>query len=144
LFIECKRALGSAPWDDARWLDALNGGQDCFWLDKLRVAVDITKPPYTTRYPELVGFLTPDPAVPRVNVARNNVLVRCGEVSSGNWQVDPAQNLIVDHDPGFADAAAGDYSLDPTSEVFSRLPGFRPIPFRRMGLVMSELRPTLE
>jgi hypothetical protein len=31
IFVDCKRALGSAPWDDARWRDALKGGHDCFF-----------------------------------------------------------------------------------------------------------------
>jgi hypothetical protein len=141
VFIDCKRALGSAPWDDARWLDALNGGQDCGWIEKLRVDVDITRPPYTVRYPELVGFLTPEPGEPRVNIARRNVLVRCGDVSSGNWQVDADTTLVLDHDPGFVDASHGDFTLRRDSEVFRRLPGFRPIPFRRMGLIASPLRP---
>ena len=59
IFVDCKRALGSAPWDDARWRDALKGGQDCFFIEKLRQEVDITKPPYTTHYPELVGLPGP-------------------------------------------------------------------------------------
>ena len=46
--MDCKRALGSAPWDDARWRDALKGGQDCFFPDRLLKEVDITKPPYVT------------------------------------------------------------------------------------------------
>ena len=31
IFIECKRALGSAPWDDERWKETLEGGEDCYW-----------------------------------------------------------------------------------------------------------------
>ena len=52
IFIECQRALGSAPWDDQRWKDAVDGGQDCHWQRRLLKEVDITKPPYTTHYPE--------------------------------------------------------------------------------------------
>lgn len=141
VFIESKRALGSAPWDDARWLDALNGGQNCFWIEKLRQEVDITQPPYTTHYPELVGFLDPPAGAPRVNTARGNVFVGCGEVSGGNWQCGQDENLVVDHDPGFVDAAGGNFALRPDSEVFTKLPGFEPIPFARIGLYASVLRP---
>ena len=94
LFIDCKRALGSAPWDDARWRDALQGGQDCFFVEKLQQEVDITKPPYTTRYPELIGYLDPPADAPRVNHARNNVMVRCGEVSGGNWRLESRYDLV--------------------------------------------------
>jgi hypothetical protein len=134
VFVDCKRALGSAPWDDARWRDALNGGQDCFFIEKLRHEVDITKPPYTTRYPELVGFLDPPPGAPRVNYARLNLLVRCGEISGGNWQLEPGANWSTADDPGFVDSAKGDYRLRSNAAVYEHLPGFKPVPFEKMGL----------
>lgn len=143
IFIECKRALGSSPWDDKRWKDAIEGGQDCFFPRKLLEEVDITKPPYTTRYPALVGFMDPQPGQPRVSSAARNVFVMCDQVRSGNWQVPPEDNWITDRDPGFADAANGNFRLKADSEVFSRLPGFQPIPFEKMGLVKDALRPSV-
>jgi hypothetical protein len=134
IFVECRRALGSAPWDDARWRDALKGGQDCFFPKKLLEEVDITKPPYTVRYPELAGYMGPPPGAKRVNRARRNVLVRCGEATSGNWEFPGAENLVIpEGDPGFVDAAKGNYLLRSDSEIFRRLPGFEPIPFDRIG-----------
>ncbi len=134
IFVDCKRALGSAPWDDARWRDALKGGQDCFFVEKLLQEVDITKPPYTVRYPELIGYLDPPATVARVNRARSNLFVRCGEVSGGNWQLEPGENWSTSDDPGFVDAAKPDYRLRPDAPVFKRLPGFKPVPFEEMGL----------
>ena len=141
IFIACKRALGSAPWGDARWKRAIDGGEDCFWQEKLLKEVDITKPPYTTRYPELVGFMDPKPGQVRVNRAVRNVFVRCAEVSSGNWQVRPEENWITADDPGFVDIARENFQLREDSEVFAKLPGFQAIPFGKMGLVRSALRP---
>jgi hypothetical protein len=143
IFIDCKRAFGSAPWPDAMWKDAINGGQDCFWQDKLLKEVDITKPPYTTRYPELIGFMEAQPAAKRVNHATCNVFINCGEVKSGNWQVDPQQNWSTDHDPGFIAADKGDFRLAASVELLSRLPGFKPIPFEMIGLQKSPFRPIL-
>jgi len=134
VFVDCKRALGSAPWDEARWRDALNGGQDCVFLEKLLKEVDITKPPYTSRYPELVGFLNPPPKARRVNHACLNVMVRCGEVSGGNWHIEPNANWSTDDDPGFVDASNGDYRLRPDASVFKRLTRFQPISFEKLGL----------
>ena len=143
IFIDCKRALGSAPWSDDRWIDALKGGQDCFFAQKLLEEVDITRPPYTTRYPELIGYLDYQPGTPRISTAARNVLVRCGELSGGNWRADTAENQVLDHDPGFVDMAGGDYTLREDSEVFDRLTEFEPIPFRKIGLYVDVFRSRL-
>ena len=143
IFIECKRALGSAPWDDRRWERAIEGGEGCEWQNRLLKEVDITKPPYTTRYPSLVGFMNPQPGQPRINRAVRNLIVRCADVRSGNWRVKPDENWVTDRNPGFADAAKGDFRLRPDAEVFARLPGFKPIPFEKIGLYVDELRPGL-
>ncbi|MFZ1935863.1 MAG: right-handed parallel beta-helix repeat-containing protein [Thermoguttaceae bacterium] len=143
IFIACKRALGSAPWPDRVWKDAINGGQDCFWTDRLLKEVDISKPPYTTRYPELIGFMDAQLAAKRVNRAVRNVLVNCGEIKSGNWQVDPKENWTTDRDPGFVAAAKGDFRLTPNAEAFSKLSGFQAIPFEKIGLEKTRFRPTL-
>jgi hypothetical protein len=76
IFVDCKRALGSMPWNDDLWKASLAGAQESYWPRKLLQDVDITKPPYTTRYPELLGFMDPKPGTPRVSRARNNVIVR--------------------------------------------------------------------
>ena len=40
-------------------------------------------------------------------------------------------------------ACPGDFRLPPDSEVFSKLPGFEPIPFEQIGLIKDALRPAL-
>ncbi len=42
-------------------------------------------------------------------------------------------NWVTDSDPGFVDAAAGDFRLRPDAPVFQRIPGFPNIPFERIG-----------
>lgn len=140
IFIECRRALGSAPWLFKRWKDALN---EADWQTKLLKKVDITKPPYTTRYPGLVGFMDPQPGQPRVSRADRNVFVRCNQVRSGNWQCSTNENWITTQDPGFVDAAKGNFGLRSDAEAFKQLPGFEPVPFEKMGLYTNELRPTV-
>lgn len=138
VFIDCPRALGSTPWGDALWASAIHGGADCQFPEKLLHEVDITKPPYTTRYPELVGFMDPKPGVPRVSHAVDNVIVRCPAVASGNWQV--TKDFRGDSDAIFVNAAGGDYSIKADSDVFKKLPDFKPIPFEQIGLQRSGLR----
>ena len=140
VFIECKRPLGSAPWPYKRYMDFL---ADPMYRKLLVDDVDITSETYTKRYPELVGFLTMPETRVRVSQAVGNVLVMCGSVSSGNWQVPADQNVITDKDPGFVNAAAGNFALRPDSLVFKQLPNFKPIPFAQIGLYKDELRPAL-
>ena len=130
IFVECKRALGSAPWNDKRWKDYINAP---LWQQRLLREVDITTPPYTERYPELIGFMDPQSGAPRDNVALRNLFVRCGEVKRGRWVTNEA-NYATMSDPGFEDIANGDFRLKPNSEVFKRIPGFKPVPVEKMGL----------
>ena len=140
IFIECKRPLGSAPWPYKRYMDFLN---DPMYHKLLVDDVDITSETYTKRYPELVGFLTMPETRQRVSHAVGNVLVMCAAVSSGNWQVPVDQNFITSQDPGFVNAAAGNFALLKDSVVYKKLPGFAPVPFEKMGLYKDELRPIL-
>ncbi|MCC6697554.1 MAG: right-handed parallel beta-helix repeat-containing protein [Candidatus Hydrogenedentes bacterium] len=129
IFIECKRAIGSAPWDDQRWWDYVKAE---LWQRVLLQDVDITKPPYTERYPDLVGFMEPNDR-PRVNAAANNVVVQCGAFLNGNWE--DKGNFVTDSDPGFVDVANQNFALREDSIVFTRLPGFTAIPFAEIGLL---------
>ncbi len=133
IFVDCKRALGSAPWNDKRWMETIAGGHGCYWQRLLLKDVNITRPPYTERYPALLGFMNPQPGQPRVNHAKNNVLVRCQQVSSGNWKYTPEEMWITDQDPGFVNVAQGNFQLRADAELFKRLPGFKPIPFATIG-----------
>ena len=77
--------------------------------------------------------MDPKPGAPRVSRAKNNVVVRAADLSSGNWTYVPNEILSTNDDPGFVDAANGNYALRDDSEVFKRLPGFKPIPFDQIG-----------
>jgi len=69
----------------------------------------------------------------RKSWAKNDVLVRCAQVSSGNWSYGKDDLFVTNADPGFVDAAKGNYAMRADSEVFRRLPGFEAIPFERIG-----------
>lgn len=133
IFIDCPRALGSAPWNDQLWKETIDGGHDCHFQTKLLQEVDITKPPYTTRYPELVGFMNPQPGQLRDSFAKNNVLIRSREISSGNWKYSVDEMWQTNSDPGFVDAANHNFQLSPDAEIFKGLPNFKPIPFEEIG-----------
>ena len=143
IFIDCKRALGSNTWDDELWKSTIEHGVDCDALDVPGDIVDVTNPPYTTRYPKLAEYLHPESGQPRDSRAVRNVMIRCTDVRNGNWQVDLNENWVTDKDPGFIDATNGDFQLRSNAEVFQNLPGFQPIPFEKIGLFADDLRSTL-
>ncbi|MBK9991065.1 MAG: right-handed parallel beta-helix repeat-containing protein [Verrucomicrobia bacterium] len=132
IFISTERALGSAIWNDALWAQTISGAD---WQKKLLQTVNITQPPYTTHYPELVGFMNPVAGVPRRSIDRRNLIVDCTIANKGNWDGDPAAlGWVTTGDPGFVDAANGDFRLRSDSEVYTRIPGFQPIPFDQIGI----------
>lgn len=146
-------------------------------------AVSYDQPPYSERYPELLGYYDDDPALPKNNrVLRNvswsgtwldiedgvdasllhmegNVIAdsvlcywRGPEVKDAltgtiftradtNFVRKLAGNWLIPGDPGFVDAANGDFRLRADAPAFER--GFRPIPIDSIGLVLDEFRTQL-
>lgn len=139
VFIECKRPLGSAPWNFARWQAMIKSS---LWQTRLLKEVNITQPPYTTRYLDFKDFMNPTPEQKRVSHARRNLLLYCADTISGNWQFD-SSNLVTDTDPGFVDLNAGNFNFKPDAPIFKLIPGFQPIPCDKIGLYASPLRPVV-
>jgi len=48
--------------------------------------------------------------------------------------LDAHDNWVTTEDPGFVDAAAGDFRLKEHAPLFARIPQFEPIHLDRMGL----------
>lgn len=134
LFIDCKYALSFSPWGEARWLERLEAAT----ASVARRGVDVTRPPHSTRYPDLARMAE--------NADRNfiwrNLAVACGEFAARDRGVNEyLDNCAFPGDPGFVDAAAGDFTLRDDAPVFDRF-GFRPIPFDAIGLYHDEYRAT--
>jgi hypothetical protein len=110
---------------------------------RLTKDIDIKKPPYSTRYPLLTDWLDllPDGKTfvgmrPRRNVFDGNVLVKYEEtfrLVAKYAQTDFGDNFITNKDPGFIDAAKLNFQLNDSSVVYKQLPGFRKIPFEKIG-----------
>ena len=137
IFIDCRAAMRQVRWNDESWRKWLDGE---LWQTRLLKEVDITRPPYSERYPELKGFMEFH-GEPRMNHSERNVVVRCPMLLDGDW--DQKDNYTTDGDPGFVDAAALNFALKEDSEVFKKIPGFERVPFGEIGLVKDELRPEL-
>ncbi|MFA6239898.1 MAG: right-handed parallel beta-helix repeat-containing protein [Candidatus Hydrogenedentales bacterium] len=137
VFVECKRAVGHAPWDDKYWNEWLAGD---LWHARLLEEVDITKPPYSERYPELQGLMEQGSKM-RINRVSRNLIYRCDDVATGNWGL--SNNWVTQEDPGFVDAASKNFQLRDGAPVFERIKGFEKIPFDTIGLYVDELRTVL-
>ncbi len=133
IFIDCKpalhvdaRALGWAHYHADEWIEEANTKgtlQD----------IPYNKPPYSERYPELVGIIEDEPKAPKGNIIARNVF------HGGQWdgiQKDARPYLrlednLIDEDPHFVNAEALDFRLRDDSPAFAL--GFKPIPMDRIG-----------
>jgi beta-glucosidase len=109
------------------------GGLFAFRLE----AVHYTQPPYAIAYPWLAGYFDHHPEVPRHNDIENNVLVNVSILHNGQsaWGPIHDDNWTTTGDPGFTDAKAMDFTLRKDAPVFQKLPGFKDIPFKEIGLI---------
>lgn len=135
LFVDCKQAISFSPWGQKRWEQFLGEGMATTALKQ----VDITRPPYRTRYPELAAL--------RENADANhiwrNLVVQCGQFAVRDRGVnDFLDNHVTSENPGFVNAASGDFRLKPTAAAFGRLL-LAPIPFDEVGLYRDDLRQRL-
>ena len=130
LFVECNQAVSFSPWGRERWEQFLDKGLASSALKE----VDVTSPPYSTRYPEL--------AMLRENIDANhvwrNLAMQCGRLTRrGQGANDFIDNRVTNINPGFLNLATGDFRMEPSK------PGsgcFAPIPFDEIGLYRDSLR----
>lgn len=129
LFVECKQGI-SGGW---------NPGNH-FWravAEKAAPAGFYTTPLYLKRYPEIKTMMDP----PGINHVWRNVFFRCGPMATGNRaNLDLMENgEYPDKDPGFVDAAKGDYHLKPGAPLFAAV-GYQPIPLDEIGMYRDAYR----
>ena len=109
-------------------------------LGMLTHDVDVTKPPYSLKYPEFAQLYADiitkkDATTPLFNRVFNNALIGNDEGVGPSRYPDKDyrhHNVSIDTNPGFVDEAAGDFTLRPDSRIFREIPGFAPIPFEKM------------
>lgn len=127
LFIDCGAAVASAPCNDAHWKKTIDSMKD-----KLRKRVDVEGEVYTAHYPWIKGLTTPKPGMRRDNYATRCAVVNGELPPRGAWKTNETY-VTFTGDPGFVDAAGGNYRLRTDSEVYRKIPEFDAIPFEQMG-----------
>lgn len=119
-------------------------------LIKAVLAIEPKQEPWSKRFPKMANLLESRPELPLRNRFLDNVVViQKGEpvqlkMNAANKK-DPSLfsesgNFVTAADPGFVDVANGNLALRGDSEIFRKIPGFRPIPFEKIGLYQDERR----
>ncbi|MBL7132632.1 MAG: right-handed parallel beta-helix repeat-containing protein [Phycisphaerae bacterium] len=104
------------------------------------------QPPWSARYPKLARILKETPHAPLGNVVTRNVCVRgrwLNVYRGGEKLLAMKDNFVTTGDPGFVDAEGLDFQLRDDSAVYKKVPGFRKIPFEKIGLYVDEYRKSL-
>lgn len=114
--------------------------------------LNIHEPPYSEKYPELANYLDVieegvewEGMRSRRNVLSTNVIIGGKEnpiqIRGGKYGVfEDVNNFKTNDDPGFVDFKNGNFMLRKDAEVYKQLPGFKPVPFDKMGLYNDEYR----
>jgi len=129
LFIDCKQGIsgGWSPGNNVWKLLRQGQSPPGFYQNKL----------YLSRYPQIATMLDD----PGINTLWRNVFYRCGVVATRTANIDQFENGVFEEDPGFVDAAHGDFRLRDNARLFQTL-GFKPIPFDQIGLYEATSRAT--
>ncbi len=130
MFIDCELAFGTARWNDKKWDTYVNSP---LLKSRLYKDVNIKSDVYKKAYPDLARLADTSVSIPRTNNTVRNLFYGKGKFSSGKGYTH-RDSLITDTDPGFVNASAKDFRLKPNAIVFTRLPGFQPIPFEKIGI----------
>jgi len=140
IFVDCKPAVHvdsrGTGWAHAMPEDLIKEGREKGTLNGIR----FNEPPYSTRYPQLVGILDHNPASPTGSLIARNVSW------GGKWDdlEEPAkpfvtlQDNLVGQDPRFVDAKREKFQLRNDSPAYKL--GFQRIPLEKIGLVNDGTR----
>jgi hypothetical protein len=129
IFVECPRAVHI----DNRAMGWASGSVEGTMKKRLE-AMPYQEPPWTERYPKLVGIWEDEPAVPKGNVVARNISVgeKWDDISSVAREHTAFEDNLWDEDPHFVDAPNLNFQLRDDSPAY-RL-GFKRIPIEEIGL----------
>ena len=104
-------------------------------FEKRLQAVNYKQAPYATTYPSTSDYFEDSAGLPKRNFIENNVFVNVKQIHNGKpeWSY-LGKNVSYSHDPGFVDYQNMNFELKETSEIFKSLPGFKNIPFSKIGV----------
>lgn len=107
-------------------------------IDQRLQAVKYDRPPYSTAYPELLGYWNENPAYPKRNRIDGNLFYKVTRLQSGEsrW-AEWWNNWVTDQDPGFIDIENPLKGFKADAEIFRKIAGFPELPFDRIGSTLK-------
>ncbi|MBF0442555.1 MAG: right-handed parallel beta-helix repeat-containing protein [Oligoflexales bacterium] len=106
--------------------------------------------PWKERYPDLAKLIAGgETTIPKGNRITGNFMIACetqiklqGKPGSLSGVVQNG-NITTDSMKDFADVKNFNFELKPGSRLLSSIPGFTPVPFKKIGLYPDEYRPVV-
>lgn len=142
--IECKRGVGMDARGVARGYD-----KNKTLLTKL-TTFEVLRAPWRNRFPTLAAIAETPPPLPVGCRIESNLAVDCEEATSIRARPEELKvatirdNVAVTAaEAGFVGAAKLNFAMRKDAAVFTKVPGFHPIPFEKIGLYTNDLRPAL-
>ena len=121
-----------------RWQLNYNWRTSPIMKKRLLEDLDITQPPYATRYPRLLESFNKHMDADRGQYIWHNVSYRSGRFGGGTYILK--NNLATSEDPGFVDPGDMNFQLRDDSIVYRKIPEFEKIPFEKIGLYQDAFR----
>lgn len=115
-----------------------NPDNDQPYLDEIASSPYIYSDIWLEKYPSIANVISEDGKLDMNNfiVATNNAYINTPEASVSDSAAPTAtveNNATFKKDPGFYDMKNKNYLLKEDSEIFEKIPGFKQLPFTRMG-----------
>lgn len=108
-------------------------------IEKRLKAVNYDKPPYATKYPQLLDYW--DNPGETTNLIEKNVFYNSGQVINSNHHGNIFRfNWTTKYDIGFVDLKNENFALKADALVFKKISDFEAVPFEKMGLYESSFR----
>ena len=134
IFVDCPRALHidsrALGWAKYHAEDWVKEGRE----KGTHLGIEFLKPPYSTRWPQLVNILDDEPFAPKGNVVERNVFVgeRWNDVDGGAKPYVAMKDNLTDTDPLFVGKPPASFELRKDSPAWKL--GFQRIPVEKIGL----------
>ncbi|MCK4626582.1 MAG: right-handed parallel beta-helix repeat-containing protein [Phycisphaerae bacterium] len=158
IFIDCSVGIRITQLTEAEWQHAYRAS---YWAQACIKNLPLNKPPYSTRYPEMArcgqkGWCRGENNKVRRNVAyvgnkKQELISVWNGMKYRPFKPGEApgkaaifkDNFVTSEDPGFVDAEHMNFKLKDDSVVYKKIPGFKNIPFEKIGLYKDEYRTRL-